>query len=814
MNNLKYITATLATCASLIVSDHHVGLSFASMAEAQQSETAGSELDYAEWERIAGRAEEAIDKARASTLALEALREELDVWRDRFLEAQDVNRFAIASVQQQLEALGPAPEDTEEADIVSEQRRILNARLDELKAPVKTADIAYVLATGMINGIDRIIQERQAREILKLGPSPVNPSHWPAAINALAGTVQQIGNEFIGAWKSPAQRAKTQENLPLIIVYLLVGLLLLARPRKLCGRLSNTITDYIPANSKWLLDLMVSIGGMLILPYVGVIALVEAVYATGLVGLRSEQMISGIANPVLALLVARWMGVILFHAGSASLLSLAISDSNPQSGKLLATAMGLMIAAILLAENMATVFHWENSARNVIAFPLIFLGCTFLWRLAVLLGKRAPKSIDDQGNTDNLNRFTGILALIVKAMTVIIVISAAIGYFDLALTFITPLFATLLLLGGLYVLQKLVIEIHVMISGDRDRSSQSLIPVLAGIFLFILSIPGFALIWGSRTSDLLDLWSRTLDGGSIAGIQISPQIFLTFILVFVVGYVVTRLIQSSLLNTILPKTKLDKGGRTAIVSGVGYVGIFLAAIIAISSAGVDLSSIAIIAGALSVGIGFGLQMIVSNFVSGIILLVERPISEGDWIEVGGVHGTVRKISVRATIIETFDRTDVIVPNADLVSGRLTNFTKGNTIGRVIVPVGVAYGTDTRKVEAILTEIADAHPIIEPNPNIVFKSFGDSSLDFEIRGILKDVNWILSVKSDLNHEIARRFKEEEIDIPFPQRDIWLRSSDALPKRDEDSNGKNGSKNDTLGDKPVADIHDDAAELGDE
>ena len=787
MKSLKYITVILAACAAFLIAGHHAGLSFASKAEAQQSET-GIDLDYAQWDRIAGRAEEAIDKARASTLALEALRAELDTWRDRFLEAQNVNRFAIESVKRQLEALGPAPEDAEEADIVSNQRRILNERLDELKIPVKTADIEYGRATGMINGIDRIIQERQAREVLSLGPSPVNPSNWPGAINALAGTVRQIGNEFVSAWGSPAQRAKTKENLPAMMVYLLAGLLLLSRSRKLCGRLSNAFADYMPASGKWLLDLTVSLGGMMILPYLGVLALVEAVYATGLVGLRSEQIISGIANPVFAFLLARWMGDILFNAGATSAFSLKTSDSKPQSGKLLATSTGLMIAAILFTESVATVSYWENSTRNVIAFPLVFLGCTFLWRLAALLGKLAPDGIDDRGGTGTLNRFTGIFAFIIKAMTVIIALSAAIGYFELALTLIAPLFGTLLLLGGLYVLQKLVIEIHVMVSGNRERSSQSLIPVLIGIFLVVLSIPVFALIWGSRTSDLLDLWSRMLDGGSVAGIRISPEIFLTFILVFATGYVVTRLIQNSLRNTILPKTKLDIGGRTAIVSGVGYVGIFLAAMIAISSAGVDLSSIAIIAGALSVGIGFGLQTIVSNFVSGIILLVERPISEGDWIEVGGVHGTVRNISVRATIIETFDRTDVIVPNADLVSGRLTNFTKGNTIGRVVVPVGVAYGTDTRKVEAILKEIADAHPIVEPNPNVVFKSFGDSSLDFEIRAILKDVNWILSVRSDLNHEIARRFDEEGIEIPFPQRDIWLRNSDAVPKPDENRDGK--------------------------
>ncbi|MDQ2092964.1 DUF3772 domain-containing protein [Rhodalgimonas zhirmunskyi] len=742
--------------------------------------------DYEQWKSVATRAEDAIEAERASDQAFGTLRDQLVTWRQQFLDAQSINSKTIQTVQAQIKALGAAPEgDATEPDDIATQRTDLNARLAQLQAPVKTAEVAFSQADGLISAIDGILRERQAEALLARGPTPLNPATWGEGWSAFTGALQNTWGEIVTAWDTAVQNGSWSQKAPEVLLLLVVGLVMLLRGRRWMMRLGAAVQAKRATPSRWLIAFFLSLGQVAV-PVVGLSAIIEALSVSGIVGQRLDPLLREISSAGLLIFIAMWLGVRVFPKGDVPQGLMQLSPERMREGRLVTGLIGLVLAAFQLFDEFGRSDNWTDETRAILFFPLIVLGGTLIWRVGSLLrghGKAAAENADGGAGADTGVDYSAQLITLIGRVLVIVSfigpVLAAVGYRNAAEMAVFPVLKSLLLLAFLMVVQRVLAELWVLIRRNED-AREGLVPMVAGILVLIVSAPFFALIWGVSETRLGEIWLRLQEGFQVGTTRISPTNFLTFAVLFAVGYVLTRMIQGGLKNTLLPKTKIDPGGRNAIVSGVGYIGIFLAAVIAITTAGIDLSSLALVAGALSVGIGFGLQNIVSNFVSGIILLIERPISEGDWIEVGGNMGYVRDISVRSTRIETFDRTDVIVPNSDFVSGTVTNYTRGNTVGRLILPVGVAYGTDTRRVEAILREIAEAHPMVlmTPPPGVVFQGFGASSLDFEIRAILRDVNFVLSVKSEMNHQIAKRFVEEEIEIPFLQTDIWLRNPEAL------------------------------------
>lgn len=744
------------------------------------------------WKNTARRAEEAIAAGRASTAAFEELRAQLVTWRNTFLAAQDTNKDSIQTLQGQINALGAKPENIEEAPEIVTQRAELDQQMALLLAPAKTAEVAYSRSDGLIRSVDGIIRDRQTDALLARGPSPLNPLNWAKALAAVQDSTGNLRKEVTAAWRSPAQQVLLKKHAPLIAILLVVSFVLLMRGRYWMEQLTARVQAREPTAGRWILAFLLSIA-QVALPLVGLLLLREAIYTTELVGVLGDITLSGLMVMMLAFLLSRWLGGRIFPKSQHVVSPLNLTEIQRRKGRFFSAGLGLVLGASVVVGMVGKFDDWDYEALITVYFPILLLAGYGLLRLSRLMRFHVQNEQVEGEERSYRNRITYYVSRMVLVLAFAGPLLAAIGYFEAGKSIVFPAAMSLGLLAFLLILQRVTSEIYGLLVGSQDAAKEALIPVLISFVMVLGSAPFFALIWGARVTDLTEMWTRFKAGVSLGDSHISPSDFLTFAVIFSIGYMITRLIQGTLRTTVLPKTKMDVGGRNAVVSGVGYIGIFLAAVVSISSAGIDLSSLAIVAGALSVGIGFGLQNIVSNFVSGIILLIERPISEGDWIEVGGQMGYVRDISVRSTRIETFDRTDVIVPNSDLVSGVVINWTRGNSVGRVIVPVGVAYGTDTKKVEALLRGIAEAHPMVLANPAVIFQGFGADSLDFEIRAILRDVNWILSVKSDINHEIARVFAKEGIEIPFAQRDVWLRNPEVLlPKKSPRSSTKTSSK----------------------
>jgi potassium-dependent mechanosensitive channel len=316
---------------------------------------------------------------------------------------------------------------------------------------------------------------------------------------------------------------------------------------------------------------------------------------------------------------------------------------------------------------------------------------------------------------------------------------------------------------------------------EQRRREQLVLPI--GLFLkfavLVLSVPLILLQWGYRWPDIYDWYSQLFFGFQIGNTQVSLAVLLASIIVFGLAYGAARLFQSCLDARILKPAGISRGVRDSIRIGVGYVGIVIAALAAFSYAGFNLSNLAILAGAFSVGIGFGLQSVVNNFVSGLILLAERPIKVGDLVVVAGEEGYVRKISVRSTEVETSERARVLVPNSYFITEKVKNWTLRDNTRRIVIPVSVGYGCDPRKVMATLLKVAQDNPDVMtmPAPSVDF-DFGADTLNFKIYAFVYDLNKGGSTSTDLRIAILDAFNEAGIAMPFRQTDAMPQNMDWL------------------------------------
>ncbi len=686
-------------------------------------------------------------------------------------------------LHQRLDQLGPAPAKDappESADVANE-RADLTKQFSEVDGDLKQARVLSLRAEQLS---DRVSQRRHAlyaQELFARSPSVLNPSFWMDTLRAFPIELR-AEHAVVQTWLS--ERGDGLRWTAGVLI--LVGILALAigLSRWWFPRLIAHPTDTRSAKA-WV-ALWVFIWYAARTPLAAAAALL-AFDALDLLTSRVEEIAEGLVAGIAAASFSYGVARGLFAPREPQrrllqeddLTALCFHNHLVWSAR----ALGVLVVSqvvhkTLFAPLIITV------ATNAL-FAAITAG--FLTHLVIRL--RQIKK--DRGEALVAAAWAHPVGLLVAVFIALALIA---GYAGLAAFVALRVIVAAAAIGALYLLLVITQTLFSTI-GEQTAKGQTLAAdlgisagtlgfgaaVLSAAIRVILILASFLVIigpWEVSTADLFDTVRNIPFGFKIGEIHVSFEAVLTAVLVLFLLLIVTRIVQRWLETELLPRTKLEPSLQLSIVTIFGYVGAITAIGLALSGLGFDLQKVALIAGALSVGIGFGLQSVVSNFVCGLILLTERPIRVGDSIVVKGEEGWVRRVRVRATEIETFDRASVIIPNSEFITGVVKNWTRANTLGRIVIKVGVAYDSDPVQVREILLDIASAHPQIvqSPPPGVFLLEFGEGALEFELRCVVADVEKALSVRSDLNYAIIKRFREAGVEIPHQQRELRWRAEE--------------------------------------
>lgn len=341
--------------------------------------------DYERWQNTATRAEQAVEAARASDQAFEVLRAEVANWRQQFQNQLNANDSRLQTLRDQIAALGPAPDEgLDEATEIADRRAELNAQLERLSTPRRTAEEAFSRANGVITEIDDILRQRQTDALLNMGPWPVNPAYWADALRHVQDTVNAMIVGAQQAWRNPSNRANAQDNLPLIVVFLIVGVVLLARSRYWSELLAVRIQRSDTRSGARVAGFVVSLGQILF-PMLGLIAFVRAIRATQLFGPRGDLLLDTLEVVGLVLFFARWLASRLFPKDEALRTSLAVPARRRSEGRIYAVTLGIVLALYILLAQFSEFDRYDPGSDAVLNFPLIVLACLMLIRLGWLL---------------------------------------------------------------------------------------------------------------------------------------------------------------------------------------------------------------------------------------------------------------------------------------------------------------------------------------------------------------------------------------------------------------------------------------------
>ena len=709
----------------------------------------------------------------------------------------------LDAVKARLDQLGPAPAEKAppESVEISVQRTDLQKQFDEIDSAIKRARL---LGVQIDQASDSIGSRRRALftgALFTRSFSIASPELWLSAVSAFPREAVAIAT-IVSDWLSALSG---QLRGPRLIGFL-VTILAIAGLYVLALRLQRRVIFRDPAaespdGTRKAAAAVWTAAVASAAPVAASLALLAAARAFDLLNPRMEPLTGALGDFVTRVALTLGLTRALLAPGLPAWRLIDV----PEAAVARISGIAMRIALILSISKIGEAF--AEIVFIVLPVVIVWRGLTALAVAATLaagLRGLGPASASDDeclGPVVAPARDWGAPARVAAWSAVATILASTLGGYVAFASFLSDQIAWVAFIGGaLFLLtgfarQSVTAGLRpeagfgraVLANAGLRREALGQISILvSGLATLGLTLTAAMLAlapWGIESNDMLGNFRAAFFGFKVGDITVSLSSIIVSGVIFAACWALARALRNWLETRYLPLTSLDVGLRNAIKTSVGYIGFVLAISLALGNMGLSFEKLAIVAGALSVGIGFGLQSIVNNFVSGLILLWERAIRVGDWVVVGDEQGYVRRINVRSTEIETFDRATVIVPNSSLVSGVVKNWVRNDRVGRIRNSVAVNLGADPEKVRETLLGCARAHELVlqSPAPQVMFVSMTENMLRFDLVSFVGDVERGARVRSDLNFAIFRQFGEAG--LPLLTTPLPTATTTATPERAE-------------------------------
>ena len=682
-----------------------------------------------------------------------------------------------ASTQRLTELTPKSGEAAPTTDVAAKELENEKQRHDRLDANLRAARAMLLEADDLSTRISAARRQLFAQRTFARSSSVLNPRLW-AAVWREAPVDAEVMRGLIGNWLGAVGEQSALAKIAMAAIVIALALAAaplgwLARRFVYRGRATGAPSRLRRAlAAAWIFVLFAA------LPLAGLGVLAGALDTFNLTDPSARGVIDAVFEAARVLIAVNALARGMLAPGRAAWRLVSMSDRTAA----IVYRLAMTIAAIWAVERLiepaadaAASFNIAVAARGLGAF-LAALAIAYALRQ---LGKQSGPAGSPQNDAWTPLRTLGWAAALV------ICAAAVTGYIAFA-TFLVNQAIYLSVLGSALYIADIIardgteailrpdapVGARVLaMAGLRRNTLAQIVVILQGVARLAVLVVAFAAVlkpWGVQSQDMFGALRSAYFGFSIGGVTLSLSSMIGAAVVFGVALFFTRLLQDWLGSQLLPQTRLDAGVRNSVRTIFGYLGVIVAALLAGAEIGLDVQKLALVAGGLSVGIGFGLQTIANNFVSGLILLWERTIRVGDWVVVGSEQGFVRAINARATEIETFDRGSLIVPNSNLVSGVVKNWVHNDRVGRIIVSINVTYESDLDVVRDLMIAAAKAQDqvLAIPAPTVLFAEFGDWALKFNLICFVDDVELGERTRSDINFDVLRRMREAGLRIAYP------------------------------------------------